>query len=49
MIIFWFCAKYLTEYLELMRQGKLVKAERPKECKCGRKIVFGRMAVIGAG
>lgn len=40
MIIFWFCAKCLTEYLELMQQGKLGKAERPKECKCGKKDCF---------
>lgn len=40
MIIFWFCAKSFAEYLKLMQQGKLGKAERPKECKCGRKNCF---------
>jgi hypothetical protein len=40
MIIFWFYAKCLAEYLELMRQGKVGKAERPKECKCGGKNRF---------
>lgn len=40
MIIIWFVAKSLAEYLELMRQGKLGKPERPKECKCGETNCF---------
>lgn len=40
MIIFWFCEKSLVEYLELMRQGKLRKPERPKQCKCEKTNCF---------
>lgn len=40
MIIIWFVAKSLAEYLELMRQGNLGKPERPKECKCGERNCF---------
>ena len=40
MIIFWFCAKCLAEYLELMKRGKLGEVERPKQCNCGKANSF---------
>lgn len=40
MIIFWFTAKSLAEYLKLKDEGKLGKPERPKNCNCGKSNCF---------